>query len=95
MVPDLNPGHFIISQLADLIGDHLIAGAMVMTQISPEQLPSIPKSFLGLSEGFSFYEMKSGHIVSLSHILYMGMASQNFKGSDRIPDMLWTHRLSL
>lgn len=69
MVPDLNPSHFIISQLADLIGDHLIAGTMVMTQISPEQLPRVPESRLGLTEGLTFYEMKSGHDVSF---LYTG-----------------------
>ena len=71
MVPDLNPGHFIISQLADLIGDHLIAGAMVISQVGPEQLLRVPESFLGLKEGFSFYEVKSGHLVSFLYTPYI------------------------
>lgn len=72
LISNLDPGHFIVSQLADLIGDQLVAGIVGMTQIIPEQLPRVPKSFLGLTEGFAFYEVESGHGSSLSHILDMG-----------------------
>ena len=94
LVPDPNPGHFIVSQLADLIGNHLVAGAVVITQVIPEQLPRVPESSGGVMESSAFYGMKSGHGSSLSHILYMGLATRNFKGSFRIPAMLWPHGLS-
>jgi hypothetical protein len=47
----------------------LVAGAGVITQVIPEQLPRVPESSGGVMESSAFYGMKSGHGSSLSHIL--------------------------
>ena len=94
LIPNPNPGHFIVSQLADLIGNHLVAGAVVITQVIPEQLPRVPESSGGIMESSAFYGMKSGHGSFLSHILDIVMQPPLFNVRFCRPAMHLEHELS-